>query len=83
MGTMFFDNIGPIGKPRFICVLDPLGLWAVWDEHTGQPAEAAVPLVGLSEAAARSACRDLNLRHFTEPLKASPPGRLGPRRILG
>jgi hypothetical protein len=60
---------------RFICVLDPLGLWTVWDEHSGQPAEADTLLVGLSEGAALRACHELNLRHGPQSAEARrPPG---------
>ena len=55
-------DTGTMQDPRFICVLDPLDLWTVWDEHAGEPAEADAPLIGLSEPAAVCACRELNLR---------------------
>ena len=45
---------------RFICLLEPTETWAVWDEHTGQPADDRVPLTGLTKQAAEAACLKLN-----------------------
>ena len=47
-------------KPRFICILEPTGTWAVWDEQRNLPGEITEPLVGLSVVEAHSACRVLN-----------------------
>jgi hypothetical protein len=46
---------------RFACMLDPLGLWVVWDQLRREPAEApGFCMVGLSEADARLRCGFLN-----------------------
>ena len=47
---------------RYACILDPCGLWLVWDGLRDAPAEApGIGMVGLSEAEARR-CRFLNHR---------------------
>ena len=47
-------------KPRFLCILEPTGTWAVWDEQRNLPGELTKSLVGLSEAEANTACEVLN-----------------------
>lgn len=52
-----------MAEQQFICVMEPLDSWAVWDELTGEPvAIDGELLVGLADEAARSTCHDLNLR---------------------
>jgi hypothetical protein len=48
---------------RFACILDPCGLWLVWDEVFNLPAEGlGLAMVGLSEAEGQRRCRFLNQR---------------------
>ena len=48
---------------RFAGMLDPCGLWVVWDDLRNAPAEApGLYVAGLSEAEARRRCRFLNHR---------------------
>ena len=48
------------GTPRFVCIKEPTGTWAVWDEEYDRPADLFEPLVGLGETHAQAACRILN-----------------------
>lgn len=61
---------------RFTCILEPCGLWLVWDEARRAPAELpGLGMAGLSEAAARRRCRFLNRRSLRSmsPWKQRPP----------
>ena len=47
---------------RFECILDPCGLWLVWDGLRDAPAElGGACFSGLSELEARRYCRRLNI----------------------
>jgi hypothetical protein len=47
---------------RFKCILDPCGLWLIWDGLREAPAELGeVLFCGLSEMEARRNCRRLNI----------------------
>ena len=51
-------------KPRFICILEPTGTWAVWDEQRNLPGEITEPLV---EAYRQQLCTKPILRVVTPP----------------
>ena len=49
-------------RDRFECIVDPCGLWLVWDELHCAPAELGeVCFSGLGEADARRHCQRLNV----------------------
>jgi hypothetical protein len=60
---------------QFVCLMEPTGTWAVWDDWTGQPAELGdKPLVGVREIEAREAYRVL-IAPFASRRLASRPIR--------
>ena len=49
-------------RERFECILDPCGLWLIWDGLRDAPAEVGETcFTGLGEAEARRDCRRLNI----------------------
>jgi hypothetical protein len=63
---------------RFACVVDPCGLWIVWDEVRNAPAESpGLGMVGLSEAEALRRCRFLNRRSLRVVSSNEQPAPLG------
>ena len=51
------------GASRFVCVQEPKGTWAVWDEEQHRIAE---PLFGLAKSEALTACLILNVSKNAE-----------------
>ena len=63
---------------RFACILDPCGLWLVWDEVFDGPAEGlGLGMVGLSEAEGQRRCRFLNQRSLRVVSSNDRPTALG------